>query len=80
MSHYVRQGIYECAQLRMTAGKIKQRLKHVYDDFKIPKRRRAVASQIQNIVQHSQNKERLDKDPIKAIGIFAEANPDRVFK
>lgn len=31
MSHFVRQGIYECANLRMTSGRIKQRLLHVYD-------------------------------------------------
>lgn len=80
MSQFVRQGIYECAQLGMTAGKIKQRLMHVYNKFKIPKRRRPSGKQVQAIVQHTRNKGRLDADPIKAIGIFKEENPNKIFK
>lgn len=80
MSHYIRQGVYECASLRMTAGKIKQRLMYLYDKCSIPSRRRPTSRQVDNIVHHTRTKGRLDADPIKAIGIFAEQNPEKVFK
>lgn len=78
MSQFVRQGIYECASLRMTAGRIKQRLMHVYKTYSIPVRRRPTSKQVHSIVNHSRTRGRLDADPIKAIGIFAERNPEKV--
>ncbi|KAG8994181.1 hypothetical protein FRB94_010074 [Tulasnella sp. JGI-2019a] len=79
MSHYVRQGVYECAQLRMAVGKIKQRLVNLYDTYNIPKRQCPTTKQVENIVHHSRIRGRLYADPIKAIGIFAEQNPEKIF-
>ncbi|KAG8892469.1 hypothetical protein FRB99_002695, partial [Tulasnella sp. 403] len=79
ISRFLRQGILESANLRMTAGKIKQRVSRVFKSYKIPSRRKASPSQIENIVQNARRQGRLDADPIKAIGVFAEANPGRIF-
>ncbi|KAJ7078643.1 hypothetical protein C8R44DRAFT_754809 [Mycena epipterygia] len=80
MSAYIRQCIMECATYPdMTPSSIKRRLLHVYVEQETPKHRTATAAQVDSAVQNIRRKERLLNDPLRAIGVFAEANPDKIF-
>ncbi|KAF7357048.1 hypothetical protein MVEN_01041600 [Mycena venus] len=80
MSQYIRHCIMECATYPdMTASSIKRRLLRMYDEQETPKYRRATASQVDSAVQNIRRKERLLNDPLRAIGLFRDANPDKIF-
>ncbi|KAJ3505246.1 hypothetical protein NLJ89_g7517 [Agrocybe chaxingu] len=80
MSHFVQQNILELASLaNMTASQIKLRLLAFCDQHQIPRYCWPTPSQVNNIVQNVCRKERLLNDPLLAIGLFAEKNPDKIF-
>lgn len=45
----------------------------------VPRYRWPTPSQVNNTVQNVRRKERLLNDPLLAIGLFAEKNPDKIF-
>lgn len=44
-----------------------------------PRYRQHTAKEVEYIVQQCRRAERMDNDPLRSIGVFAEANPDSVF-
>ncbi|THV02008.1 hypothetical protein K435DRAFT_792949, partial [Dendrothele bispora CBS 962.96] len=80
MSQFLRQMILMYASIaNMTAGRIKRQIPHDLERFNIPKYRHPTSKQINNMVANVRRRERLINDPLLAIGIFAEHNPDKIF-
>ncbi|KAF7334731.1 hypothetical protein MSAN_02371400 [Mycena sanguinolenta] len=83
-SPYIRQATLEMARtLGLTAASIKRRLLHLFTEDQnhpTPSYRRPDASQVDNIVNNTRRKDRLLADPLLSIGVFAEHNPDKVFR
>ncbi|KAF8216157.1 hypothetical protein K438DRAFT_628804 [Mycena galopus ATCC 62051] len=83
-SHYIRQCMLEMARtLGLTSASIKRRLLHLFEEDKqhpTPFYRRPDATQVNNVVNNSRRKDRLLSDPLLSIGVFAELNPDKVFR
>ncbi|THU88833.1 hypothetical protein K435DRAFT_803208 [Dendrothele bispora CBS 962.96] len=81
MSQFLRQTILMYASIaNMTAGRIKRQIPHDLERFNIPKYRHPTSKQINNMVANVRRRERLINDPLLAIGIFAEHNPDKIFR
>ncbi|KAF8969307.1 hypothetical protein BDZ97DRAFT_1915276 [Flammula alnicola] len=80
MSPFIRQNILELATIAdMTSSRIKRRLLKLYEEYETPQHRCPTSEQVNNIVQNVRRKERLLSDPLRAIGVFAEENPEKIF-
>ncbi|KAJ7173954.1 hypothetical protein C8R43DRAFT_1119352 [Mycena crocata] len=83
-SRYIRQCMLEMARtLGLSPASIKRRLLHLFTEdaeHPTPAYRWPDATQVNNIVNNARRKERLLSDPLLSIGVFAELNPDRIFR
>lgn len=50
-----------------------------YNENQIRPERRHKARNIESIVQSWRKRARLDQDPIRAVGLFAAKNPDKIY-
>lgn len=57
-------------------------LSHLYErePESFPEYRRPTSTQVRDLVSNVKKRERLESDPLLAIEVFAERNPDLVFK
>lgn len=52
---------------------------HVYTSHNVPQERRPKSRHVDSVVQSTRRHGRLDQDPIRAIQIFTEQNPERTY-
>ncbi|KAJ7178697.1 hypothetical protein C8R43DRAFT_1118068 [Mycena crocata] len=83
-SRYIRQCMLEMARtLGLSPASIKRCLLHLFTEdaeHPTPAYCWPDATQVNNIVNNARRKERLLSDPLLSIGVFAELNPDRIFR